>query len=616
MRHPPTLPESLPSLYRIFTHFWPYARKHRALIAGSSLALFVEVGLRSLEPWPLKYVFDHLLAVKHRSRLPSIGALDDLDPTALITLAALTIVVLVGLRAVADYWNTVGFAVIANRVVTEVRSDLYQRLQALSLSFHSRTRSGELIVRVIADIVVLKQVAINAALPLFADVLIVLSMVGIMFWVQWKLALVALATMPLIWFWTARFTRRVRHAARKQRQQEGAMAATATESIQAIKLVQALSLESIFSRAFIRQNLETRNESVKAARLTAALGRTVGFLLALSAALTLWYGARLVLSGDLTPGELLVFLSYLKSATKPMQEFAKYAGRLAKAAASGERILDLMQRTPEIRDLPEAAPAPPFQGAVRFERVGFAYEPGQPVFDHVDFEISPGQHVALVGPSGVGKSTLVSLMLRLYDPSQGRVLIDGRDIRQYTLASLRSQISVVLQDTLLFAASVSENIAYGAPDATPEAIEAAARLANAHEFIQALPQGYDTVLGERGVTLSGGQRQRLAIARAAIRKSPILILDEPTTGLDEENEREVLEALKRLAQGRTTFVISHDLQQAAQADLILYLERGCVLETGGHATLIEGDGRYATIFRQQAAPLNQSSGGRRHTPAH
>jgi ATP-binding cassette subfamily B protein len=249
------------------------------------------------------------------------------------------------------------------------------------------------------------------------------------------------------------------------------------------------------------------------------------------------------------------------------------------------------------------------RGSVRFEGVGFAYEPGRPVLDHIDFEVQAGQHVALAGPSGIGKSTLVGLLLRLYDPARGRVLIDGRDVRDYTLASLRRQISVVLQDALLFAASARDNIAYGAPDSTPEAVEAAARLANAHDFIRVLPQGYDTVLGERGITLSGGQRQRIAIARAAIRQAPILVLDEPATGLDGDNERAVLKALRRLAEGRTTFVITHDLQLAAGADRIFYLDCGRVLESGTHAELMAAGGSYAALYRQQTVRSTCPSGG-------
>jgi ATP-binding cassette subfamily B protein len=273
-------------------------------------------------------------------------------------------------------------------------------------------------------------------------------------------------------------------------------------------------------------------------------------------------------------------------------------------------VLDLLERTPEVRDLPGAVTAPAFRGEVRFEGVDFGYEPGQRVLQGIDFALPAGRHAALVGPSGIGKSTLVGLLLRLYEPARGRVLIDGRDVREYTLASLRAQVSVVLQDSILFAASVRDNIAYGAPSATREEVEAAARLANADEFIRALPQGYDSVLGERGVTLSHGQRQRIAIARAAVRRAPILVLDEPTTGLDGENERAVVEALARLAEGRTTFLITHDLRLASRADVILYLEGGRVLECGSHAELARGDGRYATLYRLQQTPHDDAARAR------
>jgi ATP-binding cassette subfamily B protein len=524
-----------------------------------------------------------------------------LEPTTLLALGALAIVVISILRGLADYASAVGFALIGNRVLTEVRNVLYRHLQGLSLSFHTKARGGDLIVRVIADVNQLRNMTTNVALPLLASSTMLLIMLSVLFWLHWQLALLALIVMPLFLFATSRFKRRVREAAHRQRQREGAMAVTAAESIGAIKLVQALSLEGLFARAFVTQNQESQHEDVKSIRLSAALTRMVSVLVALGTALVLWQGARLVLNHELTPGDLLVFLAYLKSAFKPVQEFAKYTTRLARTVAAGDRVIDILECTPEVRDLPGAQPAPPLKGAVQFEGVSFAYESGQPVLEEIDFDVEPGQQVALVGPSGIGKSTLVSLMLRFYDPQHGRVLIDGRDIRDYTLSSLRSQISVVLQDTMLFAASVRDNIAYGAPNATPDAVIAAARLANAHDFIQALPQGYDTILGERGVTLSGGQRQRIALARAAIRKSPLLILDEPITGLDAENACAILDALQRLVEGRTTFFITHDLRVVARADLILYLDRGHVVERGTHAELIEKNGRYAALYRHHGA---------------
>jgi ATP-binding cassette subfamily B protein len=604
----------LPGVRRIFAYFWPYIRKHRLLLIGSVLALAAQVCLRCLEPWPLKFIFDQVLSGgKHRSRGPHIAALEGLEPTTLLAIAVGAIVVFAALRGVADYFNTVGFGLIGNRVLTEVRNLLYRHLQGLSLSYHTQSRSGDLVVRVISDVNLLKNVTVTSALPLVADICVLLVMIVVMLFMHWQLALLALMALPLFWFWTVGFTRRAKHAARSQREREGEMAATAAESIGAIKLVQALSLESLFTKTFILQNLESQKHDVKGIQLAAALSRSVHALVAAGTAVVLWFGARFVMRGELSAGELLVFLTYLKNAFRPVQEFAKYTARLAKATAAGERVIDVLEQTPEVRDLPGAVPAPAFRGAVRFEGVTFAYEPGRPVLEHIDFEVEAGQRVALVGPSGIGKSTLVSLMLRLYDPVQGRVLIDGHDLREYTLASVRSQISVVLQDTLLFGASVRDNIAYGAPDATPEAVEAAARLANAHEFIEALPQGYDTLLGERGVTLSGGQRQRIALARAAIRKAPFLILDEPTTGLDTDNACAVLEALERLAQDRTTFFITHDLQVVAGADLILYLERGRVVERGSHAELMEKNGRYATIYRRRTLPREPSD--RLETPA-
>jgi ATP-binding cassette subfamily B protein len=346
---------------------------------------------------------------------------------------------------------------------------------------------------------------------------------------------------------------------------------------------------------------ERRNvsEEVKTRRLSAGLERTTDLLIAVATALVLWYGGLLALKGSLPPTDLLPFLFYLKRGFRPLQDFAKYAARLAKATAAGERIVELLDIVPEVCDSPQARPAPRFSGRIQFESVSFHYEPDKSILHDFAVDIAPGQLVALVGPSGSGKSTLLNLLMRFYEPTQGRILIDGHELRDWTLASLRGQISVVLQDTVLFAANVYDNIGFGAVNVGREQIEAAARLAGAEDFIRALPQGYATPLGERGVNLSHGQRQRIAIARAAVRDATLVLLDEPTTGLDPKNKRLVRDALLRLGQGRTTLWATHDLSEAAQADNVLFLDSGRVLEQGSHRELISAGGRYAQLYHLQ-----------------
>lgn len=599
MGRPQTLRQSVPALWRMARHFWPEMRKHRALIVLSLIALGAEVALRLLEPWPLKFVFDRLIPTSGERSVGWTGPLPSMDTPTLLLWAALSIVVITGLRALAAYRSTIGFAQIGNRVLTKVRTRLYRHIQYLSLSFHTRARTGDLVVRVISDVGMLQDVAVTALLPTLAKLLLVAGMLGLMFWMNWRLALISISILPLFWLRTVSLTRRIREVAQKQREQQGAMAATAAESMTAIRTVQALSLEGSFAKAFSTESERILKEDVKGKRLSASLERSVDVLVAIATALVLWYGGTLVLRGRISAGDLIVFLAYLKYAYRPVQDFAKYSGRLAKASASADRVMELLERVPDVRDRPGAVAAPALRGAIRFEGVRFSYEHGQELLEDINLEIGAGQHVALVGPSGGGKSTLASLVLRLYEPTSGRVLIDDRDVRDFTLDSLRNQISVVLQDNLLFAASVRENIAHGAPQATDEQIEAAARLANAHDFISALPGGYRAVLGERGVTLSHGQRQRIAIARAAIRHAPILILDEPATGLDKANERAVIEALERLYSGRTSLLITHDIYHAMQADHILYMEAGRIAERGTHEELLRAGGRYAALHQLQ-----------------
>lgn len=603
MARPQNLKTAMPGLIKTFRHLYPYTKKQWKLVAGSFVALFAAVGFRALEPWPLQLVIDHVIMPREGTSFlengPSFTADWFEEPANLLIAAALALIITISGRAYAAYSHKVGFALVGNRVLTEVRGALYRHLQCLSLSFHNRARGGDLVIRVISDIGMLKDMAVTALMPLLASVMMLLVMAGLMLWMNWQLALIVLGTLPLYWLPTIRISKKIQRVSRDQRKREGAMASTAAEAIGAIQVVQALSLENTFNKQFAGQNQKSLKEGVKAKRLAVRLESTVQVMIGISTALVLWFGTQQVLNNALSAGELLVFLSYLKAMFKPMQDFAKYTGRIAKASAAGQRVVELFEEQPDITNLPDAQHAKPFAGHVSFRAVSFGYTPDNQTLKEISLDINAGKTVALVGPSGNGKSTLVGLLPRLYDVDAGGIEIDGMDIRDMTLASLRTQISMVLQNNLLFAASVKDNIAYGASGVTDHMIEAAARLANAHEFILDLPDGYNTVLAERGASLSAGQRQRIAIARAAVRNAPILILDEPATGLDEENAKAIRIALKRLAKGRTTFLVTHDLQHAASADVIYYVEDGQIAESGAHTELLSQEGRYAALYQMQ-----------------
>jgi len=600
------LTESLPILNRLRRRLWPGMRKQQRIIIGSVAVLIAEMFMRLLEPWPISLVIDYVLAPKDGGETP-FAALADLSASTLILLAGFGLVSVAALRGVSRYLSAVGFALVGTRLMTEVRSQLYRHVQSLSLSFHTKSRAGDLLIRVIGDVGMMRDVAVTALMPMLANVLILVGMLTMMFWLRWELALAALATTPLFLITTISLGKKIRVVARKQRKVEGQLATTAAEALGAIQTVQALSLDGAFADSFGDQAERDLSQGVKGKRLSARLERTADVLSALAQALVLGLGAHFVLSGKLSVGGLLVFLSYLKTSFRPLRNFAKYSARISRASAAAERVLEVFDIEPEVHDLPDAQPAPALRGAIRFEDVAFAYEPGHLILRGIDVDIEAGSRVALVGPSGGGKSTILSLLLRLHDPGRGRVMIDGQDVRGFTLDSLRSQISVALQDPILFAVSVADNIAYGSPDAQPESIVPAARTGNAHDFIETLPDGYETIVGERGVSLSRGQRQRIALARCAIRDAPMLLLDEPFTGLDEESRQAVTVGLEQLAAGRTTLMVTHDLADAVTSDLILFLEGGVIVEQGRHAELMRSGGRYATLFEAQATGLDQPS---------
>ena len=598
---PETLTESLPGLRRVLHRFAPYLRPHRAVLAGATTALVSATLMRLLEPWPLKFVIDRVVPSGTAGTGGSgVAAVDTLDPMTLLALCAVGLVGIIGLRALFQYLATIGFAIVGNRVLTQVRGDLFRHLQGLSLGFHTRSKAGDLTMRLIGDVAMLKETAVTAALPLAANVLVLLGMVAVMMVLDWQLALIALIPLPVLWFASIRAGKKIQAASRKQRKVEGQMAATAAEAMSSMRTVQALSIEDRAADTFSGANGTSMAGDVRAKRIAAGLERLVDLLVACAIALVLYFGTLQVLRGRLTPGDLLVFITYLKATFRPIRGYAKYASRLAKASAAGERVVQLLDEVPEIRDRAGAVAAPTYAGRITFDGLTFGYGGGRPTLDGLTLDIPAGTNVALTGPSGAGKSTLAGLLLRLYDPSGGRILIDGQDIRDVTMTSLRRQIGFVPQETVLFSGTLADNIALGAGrDVTRDEIEAAARLANAHDFIAALPDDYDAQVAERGATLSAGQRQRIAIARAALRRCPVLVLDEPTTGLDSSNEATVSEAIWRLAKGRTSLLITHDLSQAARAGRIVFLEAGRVAEQGSHADLLARGGRYARLWALQ-----------------
>jgi subfamily B ATP-binding cassette protein MsbA len=430
-------------------------------------------------------------------------------------------------------------------------------------------------------------------------VLTLTGMIGVMIYIDWRFTLVALSVAPALFAVVYIYTRKIKNASREVRRKEGEMVSVMQEVLSSIRVVKAFAREDYEQKRLQEESLESVEIALRARALKARLSPLVEVIVAIGTSAVLWFGARMVIEGRLSDGSMVVFILYLSKMYKPMQDLSKMTDTYSKAAVGLERIQEVLHTDGSVADLPGARRAPRFRGLIDLDNVSFYYDPAAPILRHVSLRIEPGQMAAFVGRTGAGKSTLVSLIPRFYDPVSGVVKIDGQDIRRYTQKSLRQQISLVLQETVLFHVPIWSNIAYGKPDASRAEILRAAELANAHEFIERMPEGYDTVVGERGVTLSGGQRQRIAIARAVIRNSPIVILDEPTTGLDAESEKLVFEALDRLLEAKTALVIAHRFDTIRRANAIFVVENGEIRESGTHDELVQSDGLYARLYDLQ-----------------
>lgn len=561
------------TLWLLLRRLGPHARPHRKRLLIGFLAMSIAATAEVIRPWPVKVIFDGLLIPQASPDAIMVWAVGLFGQgNMLLAVACIAIILIAVLGGVAGYVQSTMVATVGQRVVADIRLELYRHVQRLSHSFHDSVSTADIISRLTGDVRLMRDLLVEAGVLFAARLMVLVGTVLVMALMDWRLTLAALTVLPgLVWV-TRRYGGKIKDAARLQRRREGRIAVVMTEGISAISLVKGFANEAHEEARFTEQNTSSAEAGVVSTRVSAEMDRIVQVVLAIGTCAVMWYGVTRVRGGAISPGDLLVFTAYLTTLYKPIRRMSSMSARVAKATASGERLLEVLDLQPEIADRPDARPAPYLRRWISFDNVSFAYPGGNPVLEKASLTIRAGETVALVGPSGMGKSSAAKLLMRFYDPQAGRILLDGRNVQEFRLDSLRDQISVVLQDSQLFATTIRDNIAYGRLDATDDQILAAAAAAGADRFIRRLPLGYDTVMGERGETLSGGQRQRIAIARALLRDAPILILDEPLTGLDRTTAEELVRTLKMVTRGRTTLLIAHDPISLQLADRVVRLQ--------------------------------------------
>jgi ABC-type multidrug transport system fused ATPase/permease subunit len=569
------------------------------------LAMLLETAMSLLGPWPLKIIIDNV--VGHHPLPMWLEWIKDLpfetSKMAIAGAAAIGLILIALIGGIAGYIDNYYTESVAQYVANDLRQKVYHHLQRLSLSYYDSHQIGNILSTITSDVSTIQGFASSALLSILIDALTIVGMLGLMFYMNWDFALVAVAVTPLLLLFVARFKTAVKKATHEVRTQQSTMVSVLQQGLESVRAVKAFDRQDLEETHLKDVSMSTVEASLKARKVKSLLSPVVALIVSGCTAFVLWRGAHLVLIEAMTLGGLTVFLSYLGKFFKPVQDLAKMTTSIAQASVALERIQAILDTDTVIPQKANAKIPENVQGHIDFEHVAFSYDPETPVLSDVHFSIKAGQRIGICGPTGGGKSTVVSLIPRFYDPTKGRVLIDGVDITDFQLhgdTGLRDQIAFVLQDTVLFFGTVRDNIAYGKQGATQEEIEAAAKMANADEFIAKMAHGYDTMVGERGLTLSGGQRQRIGIARAIIRNSPILILDEPTAALDTESEKLVMEALERLMKGRTVIIIAHRLSTIRDADKIVVLKGGYVAEEGTHEELIARNGIYAELYHIQA----------------
>ena len=600
-----------------------YSAGQRRALVTAILMLVAEAATAVYEPLPIAYFIDFLRGERPALPVPGLDwwpqSLRFFESPGISTVVFLTVafILLAIANAVCDSLAQINFAKGGRVLGYNLRVGLYSHLQRLSLAFHNKSRTGDMLTRVTGDVTVVEDFVTERVTDLIYSVMLLIGISVFLLNQSWEMAVLAAIIVPLLSLVSNFFSKRIKSASKRQRASEGDLASAAQEMLTSIRVIQTYGRGGYEQQRFAQQSNNALRAALDSTRLEAVFGLAVRLVEAGATMGVVWLSYVLIEGGRLTVGRFVLFTLLIDRMFKPTRRVIKEWSTIGKIFASVDRISDLLDRQPSVVDLPGAVPAPPFRGRVEFRNVSFAYQTdrgdgqnsdgrGPPMslaLNDVSFTASPGEVIALVGPSGAGKSTVLQLIPRLYDPHAGAVLIDGADIRSFTLSSLRAQLSMVLQETVLFSGTVAYNIAYGGNNVTSDDIVEAAKQANAHEFIEKMPDGYNTELSERAANLSGGQRQRIAIARALVRNSPILLLDEPTTGLDAESTDLVLQALQRLMKGKTTIIISHDLNLVRPADRILVVRQGQIVEEGRHDQLLSRDGLYASLYARQFGPV-------------